>query len=146
MNLHYDIDCSHVFLTQFQTRKRVYLFPPDQGKYLYHEPFTVKSQLDVNDPNYEEYPALKQLEGYETTIAHGETLFMPSRYWHHIDYLDGGFSLALRAYTHWKMKVGAASNLATHFFIDKGMNKLLGEKWSQWKKGKAVERAEEAIS
>ena len=29
VNLHYDIDCSSVFLTQFQTRKCVVLFAPD---------------------------------------------------------------------------------------------------------------------
>ena len=145
VNLHYDIDCSHVFLSQFQTRKRVYLFPPEQSKYLYHEPYTVKSQLDINNPDYENYPALKQLKGYKTIISHGETLFIPSRYWHHLDYIDGGFGLALRAYTDWKMKLGAARNLATHFFVDKGLNRIMGESWSKWKATKAKERAESAL-
>lgn len=146
VNLHYDIDCSHVFLSQFQTRKKVYLFAPEQGKFLYHQPFTVKSQMDVNNPDYERYPALKYVKGYTETLHHGETLFIPSEYWHHIEYVDGGFGLALRAYTDWKMKVHAASNLATHFFVDKGMNKVLGEKWSQWKKDKARENANEAMA
>lgn len=145
VNLHYDIDCSHVFLSQFQTRKRVYLFSPDQSKYLYHEPYTVKSQLNINNPDYENYPALKHLKGYKTIIGHGETLFIPSRYWHHIDYVDGGFGLALRAYTDWKMKLGAAKNLATHFMVDKGLNKVMGESWSRWKKEKAKERAEAGL-
>lgn len=146
VNLHYDIDCSHVFLSQFQTRKKVYLFAPDQGKFLYHQPFTVKSQLNVENPDYDQYPALKYVEGFEAMLEHGETLFIPSEYWHHMEYVDGGFGLALRAYTDWKMRLGAASNIATHFFIDKGLNRLMGEKWSNWKKEKARQRAEEAMA
>lgn len=145
VNLHYDIDCSHVFLTQFQTRKRLYLFPRDQGKYLYREPFTVKSQMDVNNPDYEKYPAFEKARGYVTTIEHGETVFIPSQFWHHIDYLDGGYSLALRAYDSPLLKLKALNNLTTHFVVDKGMNKLWGEGWSKWKKKKARERAQAAL-
>ncbi len=145
VNLHYDIDCSHVFLSQFQTRKKVYLFAPDQGELLYHQPFTVKSQMDVNNPDYEKYPALKYVEGLTGTLEHGETLFMPSQYWHHMEYIEGGFGLALRAYTDWTMLAGAAKNLATHFVIDKGLNQLMGEKWSHWKKEKARENAHQAM-
>ena len=146
VNLHYDIDCSHVFLSQFQTRKKVYLFAPEQGPLLYHEPFTVKSQMDVNEPDYSKYPALRYAKGYEGVLCHGETLFIPSEYWHHMEYVDGGFGLALRAYTDWKMLAGAATNLATHFLIDKGLNKIIGERWSQWKLDKARENAEQAIA
>ncbi len=145
VNLHYDIDCSHVFLSQFQTRKKVYLFAPDQSKYLYHEPFTVKSQMDVEHPDFEKYPAFKKASGYTTILEHGETLFMPSRYWHHMEYIEGGFGLALRSYTDWKMKLDALSNIATHFVVDKGMNRLMGQKWSDWKRTKARERAEAVL-
>lgn len=146
VNLHYDIDCSHVFLTQFQTRKRVYLFPHEQGKFLYHEPFTVKSQMDVNNPDFSRYPAFKHAEGFRTILEHGETLFMPSRYWHHIDYIEGGFSLALRSYTDWQMRLNALENIATHFVVDKGLNRVLGNKWHHWKKEKARARAEKAMA
>lgn len=145
VNLHYDIDCSHVFLTQFQTRKRVYLFPRNQGKYLYREPFTVKSQMDVNDPDYNKYPAFEKAQGYVTTIEHGETIFIPSQFWHHIDYLEGGYSLALRAYDSPMLKFKALNNLTTHFIVDKGMNKLWGQGWSDWKKKKAREKAQAAL-
>lgn len=145
VNLHYDIDCSHVFLTQFQTRKRVYLFPRDQGPYLYREPYTVKSQMDVNDPDYERYPAFQYAQGYETILEHGETLFIPSQYWHHIDYIEGGYSLALRAHDTLGLKLQAVANLATHFVVDKGMNKLRGAHWSEWKGRKAREQAERAM-
>jgi len=145
VNLHYDIDCSHVFLSQFQTKKKVYLFAPDQGKYLYHEPFTVKSQMDVDNPDFEKYPAFKNARGWVTTLEHGETLFIPSRFWHHMEYIEGGFGLALRSYSDWKMKLSALNNIATHFVVDKGMNKIAGKKWSEWKRNKAKEIAESTL-
>ena len=67
VNLHYDIDCSSVFLTQFQTRKRVVLFAPDQSPYLYQHPFTVQSHVNVLQPDYERYPAFRKAQGWDTT-------------------------------------------------------------------------------
>ena len=142
VNLHYDIDCSHVFLTQFQTRKRVYLFPPDEAPQLYREPYTVKSQMDVNNPDFDQYPAFQYAHGYQTILEHGETLFIPSQYWHHIDYIEGGFSLALRAYDSFGLKAKALTNLATHFVVDKGLNRLWGQGWSDWKREQAQKRAQ----
>lgn len=146
VNLHYDIDCSHVFHTHFETKKRVYLFPYKQGKFLYHEPFTVKSQLDILHPDYEKYPALKQAKGYQATLEHGETLFMPSRYWHYMDYIEGGFALALRAYDTPLKAARGVMNLATHFILDKGMNRILGKRWHHWKKYKAKHIAEKNLA
>ena len=141
VHLHYDIDCSHVFLTQFQTQKRVFLFSPDQSKNLYHLPFTVTSLVPMNDLDENKYPAIKNLKGYECTLEHGETLFMPSCYWHHIDYVEGGFSIALRASDTIMQKVNGAMNIAGHFVIDRGMNKLLGTKWHNIKREIAYKRA-----
>ena len=141
VNLHYDIDCSHVFLTQFQTRKRVVIFPQDQGKYLYQEPFTVKSRLNVQNPDYEKYPAFRYAEGMETILEHGETIFMPSQYWHYIEYIEGGFGISLRAHDSLATQIKGLYNIARHFAVDKGMNKLLGKKWDHWKVEKAHERA-----
>lgn len=146
VNLHYDIDCSHVFHTQFQTRKKVHLFPYEQGKFLYHEPFTVKSQMNLEHPDYKKYPAFKQAEGYETTLEHGETLFMPSCFWHHMDYVEPGFGLALRAYDTPLKAVRGVLNLATHFVVDKGMNRLLGQRWHNWKGQRAKKIAERSMT
>ena len=30
-------------------------------------------------------------------LDHGDTLFMPAGYWHHMEYLDSGFAMSLRA-------------------------------------------------
>ncbi len=29
-------------------------------------------------------------------LDHGDTLFMPAGYWHHMEYLDAGFAMSLR--------------------------------------------------
>lgn len=131
--IHYDIDCSHVFLNQFQSRKRVLLFDQEQSKYLYHVPFTVGCLVDMTNPDETIYPSLKHVNGYETILEHGETLFIPSMYWHHIEYLDGGYSISLRANNTIELKVKGAVHIAKHLAVDRGMNYLLGKKWMDMK-------------
>lgn len=145
VNLHYDIDCGETFLTQFQTRKRVIIFPPENGRYLYQEPFTVKSLVDLKNPDYEKYPALKYAEGYETILEHGETIYIPTGNWHFIEYVDGGFGMNIRAHRNVGKQVQGLKNIARHFVLDKGLNRVMGEKWSAWKKDKAQERARQVL-
>ncbi len=141
--LHYDIDLSHVFLNQFFGRKRVVLFPPEESRYLYQHPFTVASYVNVNNPDYQKYPALKHVKGYECIIHPGETLFMPSGYWHYIEYLDGGYSISLRANDSYVRRVKGLINIARHYVVDRGMNRLMGENWKKLKEVMARKRAEE---
>lgn len=139
--MHYDIDLSHVFLTQFDGRKRVVLFSPEQSKHLYHLPFTVASYIDVDNPDFEKFPALSKVSGYETILERGDTIFIPSGYWHYIIYLDAGFSMNQRANNSMIKKVQGAFNIATHFIVDKGMNRLFGERWKEIKEEIAERRA-----
>ncbi len=48
-------------------------------------------------PDYEKFPALKLAEGFDFILEPGDTLFMPAGYWHHMEYLDSGFAMSLRA-------------------------------------------------
>ena len=138
---------SNVFLTQFHGRKRVVLFAPDQSTLLYRLPFNVHSTVDVDNPDYNEYPALNYVRGMSATIGHGDTLYMPSGYWHHMEYLDGGFALAIRTIAHSiPMKLGGLWNLTVQRTTDNIMRKLNDEKWFNYKKNLARERADKAIS
>ncbi len=140
--IHYDIDCSHVFLTQFQTRKRVLLFAPEESKNLYAIPYTVGCMVDPIRPNEEErFPTLKNTTGYEGMLHHGETLFIPSCFYHHIEYTDGGFSLSLRANNSLLRKLKGAFNIFRHFAVDRSMNLIAGEKWMEIKKNMALRNA-----
>lgn len=146
LNLHYDIDCSHVFLTHFQTEKTVYLFPPEASNSLYKLPFTNHSHLNVLNPDYEEFPACRDLKGYKAIIKHGETLFIPKLWWHYVHYSEGGYSLALRANEKLSTRARGLYNLIRLFTIDRGLNLLFKEHWRQWKYRKAKARAESSLS
>lgn len=143
--LHYDIDMSHVFLNQIHGRKRVVLFAPDQSRNIYHHPFTVASYVDLNNPDYEKYPALAAAKGFETILEPGETIFMPSGYWHYIEYTDGGWSMALRSFGSIPARFRGLYNIAAHYVVDKGMNRLMGPSWRKMKEKMAEERAKVAI-
>jgi hypothetical protein len=144
VDLHYDADMSHVFLTQFMGRKEIILFSPPQTRLLYRHPFTVSTNVDLRTPDLQKYPHLKHTQGYRCILNHGETLFMPSGYWHYIYYTDTGFSLSLRA---------QADKLATRFHgymnifnlivMDFGIGKIMGvPRWQQVKESMAIKRAE----
>ncbi|MCM5663535.1 cupin-like domain-containing protein [Galbibacter mesophilus] len=145
LNLHYDIDCSHVFLTHFQTEKIVYLFNPNQSRLLYKLPFTNHSHVNVLNPDYHKYPAFKYAKGLKAVIEHGETLFIPKLWWHYVYYSEGGFSLALRANDSLKTKAKGLYNLVRLFTVDTGMNFLAGEKWKNYKEEKAKENANKVL-
>ncbi len=143
--LHYDMDCSNVFLTQFQTRKEVILYAPEEAPRLYQLPFTVMSKVDPMNPDYEKFPAMRGLQGHHTILNHGETIFIPSLWWHYIRYIDGGFSLALRANDSPFTFLRGAFNLARHTLVDRGMTAVLGKKWHNWKHEKAAENARKVL-
>ncbi|QLE02527.1 cupin-like domain-containing protein [Galbibacter sp. BG1] len=145
LNLHYDIDCSHVFLTHFQTEKKVFLYHPDQSPFLYKLPFTNHSHVDVLNADYNKYPAFKYASGLKAVLKHGETLFIPKLWWHYVYYSKGGFSLALRANDSIKTKAKGLSNLVRLFTVDNGMNLIAGEKWKNYKEEKAEENANKAL-
>lgn len=100
-HMHFDIDTSHIFHTQFIGRKKVLLFPFEEQYKLYRKPWEVLCQPDFTDYetafDYQKYPATRQAEGYEVILEHGDTLFMPAGYWHHMSYLESGFAVSLRA-------------------------------------------------
>ncbi len=146
VRLHYDIDLSHVFITQFGGAKRITLFEQSESKYLYKLPFTTHSAVDMSNIDYDKYPAVKYARGCQTDLKHGETLFMPSGIWHYIQYLDGSFSLSLRALADSSIdKIKGAYNVFVVRKLDEYLNKYYGNKWSDYKLKKAMERATEIL-
>lgn len=139
--MHYDVDLSHVFLNQIHGRKRIILFAPDQSKNLYHMPFTVASHVNVINPDFDKYPALRNAKGYEVMLNPGETLFMPRGYWHFIEYTDGGYSISLRAFDSIRFKVQGLASIAKNYAVDRMMNRVLGRKWYNIKVRMAKKRA-----
>lgn len=146
VHMHYDIDLSHVFLTQFVGRKRVVLFAPEYTPMLYRLPYSVVTYTNVNNPDYEKYPALQHVKGYECILDYGETLYIPAGYWHYMEYIDGGYALALRVLNEsWLKRIEGAWNLVGEMKIDNFMKKYFTKQWFAYKNRKAFENANAAV-
>ena len=152
-HMHFDIDLSHILHTQFVGRKRVLLFPFDEQHKLYRKPFEVLSLADFSHyhdgngtPDYQKFPALKLAQGYDLVLEHGDTLFMPAGYWHHMEYLDSGFAMSLRALqSSLTGKLSGAWNLFGMRTIDTIMKKTLPKPWYNWKHRKTFEEAKKEL-
>ena len=146
VRLHYDVDNSNVLLTQISGSKRVVLYPPSEGKYLYKVPYNTHSLADLKDPDFKKFPGLAYAKGYEIIQEPGDGLFMPSGYWHYNTYLEGGISVAFRrlAYTPAGLMKGLTFVAGTMPY-DKVMNKVLGASWFEKKQEKCIQRVAEAI-
>ena len=152
-HMHFDIDVSHILHTQFIGRKRVLLFPNEEQYKLYRKPFEVLSLVDFSHyhegngtPDYEAFPAVRYAKGYEVILEHGDTLFMPAGYWHHMEYLDSGFAMSLRALQDsMGGKLKGFWNLFGMRTIDTVMKKTLPKPWYNYKKNKIFKSANEAL-
>jgi hypothetical protein len=146
VRIHQDMDMSNVLLTQFYGRKKVVLVAPQYSRLLYKLPFNTHSLIDLDSPDLKKYPGLNYIETYECILEHGDSLFMPSGYWHYITYLDGGFSVSYRkmAYS-LKWKLRGFLSLCIYMPFDKMMNRILGKMWLPLKEKIATNRANRII-
>ncbi len=137
--LHFDIDMSHVLHTSILGKKTVYLFPYDQGKNLHRYPFTCRSYVDIERPDFERFPGLKGVQGYKVVLEAGETLYIPSGYWHHFVYDEPGYAVSLRCSNQTLMgKLHGYYNLFIMSPIDRLMNILSPQGWCDWKEQQAL--------
>jgi hypothetical protein len=152
--MHFDIDVSHILHTQFLGRKRVLLFPNEEQYKLYRKPFEVLSladfshyyDTDKSKIDYSQFPALQKANGYDLTLTHGDTLFMPAGYWHHMEYTDSGFAMSLRALqSSVSGKLSGVWNLFGMRSIDTLMKKTVPHPWYDWKKKRIFEMAEKEL-
>ena len=149
-HMHFDIDLSHIMHTQFVGRKRVLLFPFEEQHKLYRKPWEVLSFVnfegyfdkEANKLDMDKYPALKLARGYEVILEHGDTLFMPAGYWHHMEYLDSGFAMSLRALQpSLAGKLKGVWNLMGMRHIDTLMKRTAPEWWYNRKKEQTFKAA-----
>lgn len=153
-HMHFDIDLSHIMHTQFGGRKRVLLFPFEEQHKLYRKPWEVLSFVNFehyfdrsnNKLEIDRYPALKLAKGYEVILDHGDTLFMPAGYWHHMEYLDSGFAMSLRAMqTSLSGKLKGFWYLLGMRYIDTLMKKTAPEWWFNMKKERTFKAANKEL-
>ncbi|NGM62453.1 cupin-like domain-containing protein [Sphingobacterium sp. SGG-5] len=143
---HFDIDMSHVFISQFQGKKRIWVFPNEQSDLMYKLPYNFHSIANLKTSSLEEYPALKYLDGYEAVIGPGETLYMPAGWWHYIQYETEGYSISVRALANsLGEKIKGARNLFVTRYFDDTMRRIFKDKWLHYKIDTAKRRANRAM-
>ncbi len=146
--LHFDIDMAHIFHTHFGGRKHILLFDYKWKERLYHIPYATYSleDYDISNPDFEKFPALNGVEGIECFLEHGDTLFMPTGWWHWMKYIDGSFSLSLRAWDKsWAVKAHSLWNLTVQRKFDDFMKSRYKKRYMDWKERKAIATAELAL-
>jgi hypothetical protein len=146
--LHYDIDLPHIFHTHFCGKKHVILFENKWKRRLYCIPNATYAleDYDVLQPDFKKFPALKGVEGQEVFLEHGDTLFMPSGYWHWMKYMSGSFSLSLRAWdASWPRKAHSLYNLAIKGGLDSVLKMAFKGNYASFKEKIAIKWAEEAL-
>ncbi|CEG58784.1 cupin-like domain-containing protein [Legionella fallonii] len=143
VDAHYDVNLSHIFLTQFLGKRKVILFAPSESVLLYKHPLTVSTNIDIGDPDFVKYPKLKEAKGMECVLEPYETLFIPSGYWYYVYYVEAGFSLILRSQAiPFTRRMMALLNLFNLLVLDNSISKLIGaQKWYWFKEQMAVKRA-----
>ncbi len=146
--LHFDIDMAHIFHTHFNGRKHILLFDYKWKERLYQIPYATYAleDYDIENPDFTKFPALDGVEGIECFLEHGDTLFMPTGWWHWMKYLDGSFSISLRAWDKsWAVKAHSLWNLTVQRKFDDIMKSNFKKKYMDWKEKMAIKRAEIAL-
>ncbi len=141
--MHYDMDLANNFHFNFVGEKKVILYPPDQTGLLYKVPYSIVSMeiIDMDNPDFHKYPALSKAKGYETTLKHGDALYIPSQWWHFIKYEKASLSLTLRSLPRSPRKIAEVlNNLLFIRNYDNLMRKFKGQKWIDYKNAVAVKR------
>src|SRR3569833_892853 len=147
--LHYDIDLPHIFHTHFIGRKHVVLFENKWKRRLYclpNAPYALED-YDVLNPDTKKFPALNGVEGIEVFMEHGDTLFMPTGYWHWMKYLSGSYSLSLRAWdASLTRKAASLYNLAVKGGVDSLLKMALKADYAQYREKTAIKWANKALA
>jgi hypothetical protein len=142
VRIHYDIDMSNVLHTHFAGRKRVVLISPEYSDLLYRLPLNTYSLIDPDKPDYKKYPALQYVKGYDFILEAGDSVFIPSGYWHYMTYLESGFSVSYRRLNPTAEGLyNGFMNLGIYLPADKLLNRVFGNSWLESKKQTAEKRA-----
>lgn len=118
--------------------RRFTLFPPEQQQNLYIGPldFTPAGQpismVDINHPDLTKYPrfADAQSSAMTTTLKPGDTIFIPSMWWHSVESLSGLNGLVNYWWRDTPSYLGAPNNALLHAIMSiKHLPKRQREAW-----------------
>jgi hypothetical protein len=85
-------DLAENLFFQVVGRKRFYLYPPSLSPWLYSNPLRSAlpnySRFDPETPDYDRFPLTRKIRPIEVILEPGDTLYLPSRWWHHTRSLE----------------------------------------------------------
>lgn len=131
--VHYDEQQN--FFSQLTGFKRVLLFHPNQFQCLYpfplYHPCDRQSQVDFDDPDFERFPKLKDIKGFEVIVGPGDVLYIPMYWWHHVEStMNGGITTSVNFW----FKAGPTPSQITHpltpqqkVAVMRNIERMLGE-------------------
>jgi histone arginine demethylase JMJD6 len=98
--LHYDGLHTHAWLMQVYGTKRYVVYSPDQTEFVY--PFTGNesnrsSIRDIEHPNLKRFPLFAKATPTVFDLHPGETLFVPSGWWHTVKLLSPSITISVNA-------------------------------------------------
>ncbi|WP_019557360.1 cupin-like domain-containing protein [Thiomicrorhabdus arctica] len=143
VQMHFDIDMADILLCHFGGKKRVTLVSPEQTRYLYRVPFSFSSLFDIDydKPNFEKYPALKNIRAEVVELNHGDVLYIPPGYWHYVQYDEISFSMSLRAFPRQPRTLARMLyNLLMIRPIEGLMRRLVGQPWNDRNERRAISK------
>lgn len=146
--MHYDIDLANIFHFHFEGEKQCILFSQEENRFLYKVPHSLitHESIDFSAPDFEKWPALRNVRGYKTSLKHGEVLYMPEGYWHYMRYISPGFSMSLRAMARNPRRLSKALyNIFIMRHYDNLMRRIRGQRWIDWKNEQAVARTHKRL-
>jgi len=82
--MHFDSDNAHAMITEIYGDKEFVLFAPEDTPYVYpHENSPGTSQIDdLDHVDLTRFPEFPKATQYRVIIGPGESMFVPSRWWH----------------------------------------------------------------
>lgn len=103
--LHYDGFHMHTFVTQIRGDKEFYFISPDQTKYLYKEhEYSNKSPVNFFYPDLKKYPLFKEVKPVMVVVKEGETIYIPSGWWHTTRILSLSIAVSINSMNRNKWK------------------------------------------
>ncbi len=88
------------------------------------------------------YPRAKAARAYEVYTDHGDALFIPSGWWHYMEYPEPSCALTLRSASPFKGdQIRGFYNVVAQFVIDRFLHRLFGLAWFQRQEQIAIKRA-----